>query len=200
VPASVSGAAHDTPALDDKQWSDAAPRKQAREEDGRCPARTGDLLLVRREQLLRSTAACRTRRLGERCVAPRCCALLRFVASKALPGDAAARGSGALSRALSRGAAARRTITESYRAVFWPRNFDDAHAEVARTPRTPHPALHRVSHRCGVGSRVRRFADANSNHPRWTASVAGQPASLRPRRHSQHGKVTSLYATSASHR
>src|SRR5215207_42563 len=30
--------------------------------DGRCPARTGDLLLVRREQLLRSTAACRSGR------------------------------------------------------------------------------------------------------------------------------------------
>jgi hypothetical protein len=29
-------------------------------EDGRCPARTGDLLLVRREQLLLSTAACRS--------------------------------------------------------------------------------------------------------------------------------------------
>ena len=35
--------------------------KRARQ-DGRCPARTGDLLLVRREQLLRSTAACRSRR------------------------------------------------------------------------------------------------------------------------------------------
>ena len=32
-------------------------RKRTREY-GRCPARTGDLLLVRREQLLRSTAAC----------------------------------------------------------------------------------------------------------------------------------------------
>jgi hypothetical protein len=30
--------------------------------DGRCPARTGDLLLVRREQLLRSTAVCRSGR------------------------------------------------------------------------------------------------------------------------------------------
>ena len=33
-----------------------------RADDGRCPARTGDLLLVRREQLLRSTAACRSGR------------------------------------------------------------------------------------------------------------------------------------------
>jgi hypothetical protein len=30
--------------------------------DGRCPARTGDLLLVRREHLLRSTAVCRSDR------------------------------------------------------------------------------------------------------------------------------------------
>ena len=36
-------------------------RKRAREY-GRCPARTGDLLLVRREQLLRSTAVCRSDR------------------------------------------------------------------------------------------------------------------------------------------
>src|SRR5215203_2270627 len=38
----------------------ARPPLQSR--DGRCPARTGDLLLVRREQLLRSTAACRSDR------------------------------------------------------------------------------------------------------------------------------------------
>src|SRR3954452_5838828 len=42
------------------------------------PARTGDLLLVRREHLLRTTAACRIRTLGERCVARGCCPLLRL--------------------------------------------------------------------------------------------------------------------------
>src|SRR5215208_5146917 len=35
-------------------------REKAGRGDGRCPARTGDLLLERREQLLRSTAACRS--------------------------------------------------------------------------------------------------------------------------------------------
>ena len=34
------------------------PRRKRSREDGRCPARTGDLLLVRRERVPRSTAAC----------------------------------------------------------------------------------------------------------------------------------------------
>ena len=38
----------------------AAPLRKLPRGDGRCPARTGDLLLVRREQLLRSTAVCRS--------------------------------------------------------------------------------------------------------------------------------------------
>ncbi len=46
---------------------------------GRCPARTGDLLLVRREQLLRSTAVCRSVRLASHephIAAAVCCSLL----------------------------------------------------------------------------------------------------------------------------
>ena len=57
-------------------------RKRTRE-DGRCPARTGDLLLVRREQLLRSAAVCRSEPLGERCPAQllRSAAVCRFQAA-----------------------------------------------------------------------------------------------------------------------
>jgi hypothetical protein len=40
----------------------AVPLGEPAPEYGRCPARTGDLLLVRREQLLRSTAVCRSDR------------------------------------------------------------------------------------------------------------------------------------------
>jgi hypothetical protein len=61
--------------------ADAPLRKRTRG-DGRCPARTGDLLLVRREQVLRSTAPGRS---GRSASDPMCCALLRFVASKPLP-------------------------------------------------------------------------------------------------------------------
>jgi len=34
------------------------PLRKRTREDGRCPARTGDLLLVRRERVLRRTAVC----------------------------------------------------------------------------------------------------------------------------------------------
>jgi hypothetical protein len=46
--------------------------------NGRCPARTGDLLLVRREQLLQSTAVCRSSRSAgdeARLFAALCCGL-----------------------------------------------------------------------------------------------------------------------------
>jgi hypothetical protein len=59
-------------------------REPAREY-GRCPARTGDLLLVRREQLLPSAAACGLRPPRSDGLAPICCLLLRFAASKPLP-------------------------------------------------------------------------------------------------------------------
>ena len=57
------------------------PRRKRSREDGRCPARTGDLLLVRREQVLRSAAVCRSDPLGERYAAPwllRSAAVCRF--------------------------------------------------------------------------------------------------------------------------
>ena len=60
----------------------AAPDRQSASKavrvDGRCLARTGDLLLVRRKQVLRSTAVCRSDRLvsdGPRQAAALCCGL-----------------------------------------------------------------------------------------------------------------------------
>ena len=54
------------------------PLRKRTPEDGRCPARTGDLLLVRREHLLRSTAVCRSGRSasdGPHRAAAVCCGL-----------------------------------------------------------------------------------------------------------------------------
>ena len=61
------------------------PLRKRRRGDGRCPARTGDLLLVRREHLLRSTAVCRSNRSASDKPHSSCCVLLRFAASKPLP-------------------------------------------------------------------------------------------------------------------
>ena len=66
-----------------RRWQPLASK--GTREYGRCPARTGDLLLVRHEHVLPSAAVCRSNRLGERYPVPSCCALLRFVASTALP-------------------------------------------------------------------------------------------------------------------
>jgi hypothetical protein len=49
-----------TPPLRDEQRRSGASGGELAREDARCPARTGDLLLVRREQLLPSTAASRS--------------------------------------------------------------------------------------------------------------------------------------------
>src|SRR5215208_4140643 len=49
-------------ALCERQHSSGAPLPEWNFGHGRCPTRTGDLLLVRREHLLRSTAACRSGR------------------------------------------------------------------------------------------------------------------------------------------
>jgi hypothetical protein len=56
----------------------AAPLPKRTREDGRCPARTGDLLLVRREHVLPSTAVCRSGRSpsdSPRIPAALCCGL-----------------------------------------------------------------------------------------------------------------------------
>ena len=74
---------------------------KAGSEDGRCPARTGDLLLVRREHLLRSTAVCRSGRSASDGPRLAAAALLRFVASTALPQES--RGAPALTRKRKRG-------------------------------------------------------------------------------------------------
>jgi hypothetical protein len=63
---------------DKQQWPGCARGGVLVREDGRCPARTGDLLLVRREQLLRSPAVCRSFRSASdelRRAAAVCCGL-----------------------------------------------------------------------------------------------------------------------------
>src|SRR5215207_9956048 len=60
------------------------PRRRAGPEDGRCPARTNDLLLVRHEQLLLSTDSCPYGGLGravDRARLPRFAAVCRFRAA-----------------------------------------------------------------------------------------------------------------------
>jgi hypothetical protein len=55
------------------------PLRKPIRRDGRCPARRGDLLLVRREQLLRSTAVCRSscsRSVDPHRAVALCCGLL----------------------------------------------------------------------------------------------------------------------------
>ena len=55
------------------------PRRKRTRENRRCPARTGDLLLVRREQMLRSAAVCRSNRSasdGPHLATALCCGLL----------------------------------------------------------------------------------------------------------------------------
>ena len=61
------------------------PRRRVAREYGRCPARTGDLLLVRREQFAAVYCRLSLMPLDERQSAKSCCPLLRFVASTALP-------------------------------------------------------------------------------------------------------------------
>ena len=53
--------------------------------DGRCPARTGDLLLCKARAGAAVCCRLSLKQLGERWIAHICCALLQFAASKALP-------------------------------------------------------------------------------------------------------------------